>query len=106
VIDKYCHPQQCTLNRIGGLGTDVYGLWSSPYAAQVYVSHVVNGSWQVAGGGAVGPGGNGSSVREIGGRLYVAWIDASSPRGLHVSRRAAGGRQMMRTRAHDSGAAT
>ena len=103
VIDKYGYPQEGTFNRIGGLGTDVYGLWSSPYAAQVYVSHVVNGSWQVAGGGAVGPGGNGSSVREIGGRLYVAWIDASSPRGLHVSRLADDGSSWIDTGPIDSG---
>jgi hypothetical protein len=104
VIDTYGNPADAAFNRIGGLGTDAYGLWTAYYPSQaVYVSHVVNGSWQVAGGGALGPGGNGSSIRQIGGRLYVAWIDGSSPRVLHVSRLADDGNSWIDTGAVDSG---
>src|SRR5256885_1807843 len=59
VIDGHGTPVDGTFNRIGGLGADAYGLWTSYSPQQVYVSHVVNGSWQVAGAGPVGPGGNG-----------------------------------------------
>src|SRR5437764_2691658 len=103
VIDGYGNPVDGTFNRIGGLGADAYGLWTSYNPQQVYVSHVVNGSWQVAGAGPVGPGGNGSSIRQIGGRLYVAWIDSSSPRVLHVSRLADDGNSWIDTGTVDSG---
>jgi hemolysin type calcium-binding protein len=73
-------------NRVAELGGDPFVLWSAHGGCEerhVYVSHVDNGRWRVAGDGPVGVGSPGTSLREIGGRLYAAFADGGD---LHVSR--------------------
>jgi Ca2+-binding RTX toxin-like protein len=89
VVDEYGYARTAYFNRIAGFGDEPYVLWnlggSKEHGAATYVSHVVDGKWEIAGGN-VGDGIGGTSLRSIGGRLYAAWLgDPGSP-DLHVSR--------------------
>lgn len=75
---------------IAGFGGEAHVLWSTEgyddYTTnEVIVSKRVNGAWQVV-GGPVASDAWGRSIRQIGGRLYAAWIDSRNSPELHVSR--------------------
>jgi hypothetical protein len=95
--------RQCasSIEKIEGMtsldGT-LYALWEADEdehcdpASVAYVSRFVNGSWQVVGGGPLGPGSYGVDLRVAGGRLYAAWFSGyGADRTLHVSRLAGDG---------------
>jgi hypothetical protein len=93
VIGSYGYPREGGFDAIAGLGGEPHVLWNArgetgaaPTPDQAFVSKVVNGAWQVVGGGPVGDARYGADLRTVGGRLYAAWVDGGTPAGLHVSR--------------------
>jgi Ca2+-binding RTX toxin-like protein len=79
---------------LAGFGGETHVLWTTEgYDAnpeQVMVSKHTNDGWHVV-GGPVADAPWGQSIRQIGGRLYVAWIDGGANPELHVSVLAADG---------------
>jgi hypothetical protein len=77
------YPLSGGFDTIAGFDGVTHALWGS---GTVYVSKRTGGAWEVVGGGPISTDGNGYSIREIGGRLYVAWIGNEPIPELHVSR--------------------
>ncbi|MEA2349626.1 MAG: hypothetical protein QOG86_567 [Thermoleophilaceae bacterium] len=85
VKDDQGYPFDGPFNRITGFDGETQVLWTG--RERTYVSKPTDdGSWQVVGGGPVALVGRPADIREIGGRLYVAWIGSESVPELHVSR--------------------
>jgi Ca2+-binding RTX toxin-like protein len=89
VLDDSGYPHSAAFSRIAGFHDEPYVLWSTStstnYAGETYASHVVDGKWQIAGGN-IGDGTGGTSLREIGGRLFAGWVSGADSPELHVSR--------------------
>jgi hypothetical protein len=89
VLDEYSYPRSGFFKRIAGFQGEPYVLWnatvSGSYGESTYVSHVVNGKWQIVGGN-IGDGTGGASLRAIGGRLYAAWVEGPDSPDLRLSR--------------------
>jgi hypothetical protein len=89
VSDPDGYPVSGAFNRIAELGGEPYVMWTTgegSSSGQTYVTHLVGGAWQVAGGGGLGPARYATSLRAIGGRLFAARVGVGDPGVLHVSR--------------------
>ncbi|MFL5780633.1 MAG: calcium-binding protein [Thermoleophilaceae bacterium] len=107
VVDEYGYPRSGFFSRIAAFGDEPYVLWNlgnTNNEKATYVSHIVDGSWQIAGGN-VGDGTGGTSLRTIGGRLYAAWLSDPASPDLHVSRLADDGTSWVATPSLDGMAA-
>lgn len=84
--DPAGYPYEGGITGIAGFDGAAYVLWgafgNNDFHAAV-VSHPVGDTWQLASGGILGPDGGGSSIRQIGGRLWATWSDVD---GSHLSR--------------------
>jgi hypothetical protein len=100
VVDEYGNPRSGRFGRIAGFNDEPYVLWdlgNTAYPNATYVSHVVDGRWEIAGGSLDDESTGGTSLREIGGRLYAAWVSDPASPDLHVSRLADDGASWVST---------